>query len=58
VVKERRATPRHTPGPPLRPPRLPLANHALAGDWTDPVLPATIEASVRSGEAAARALLR
>ncbi|MFZ4405860.1 MAG: hydroxysqualene dehydroxylase [Paracraurococcus sp.] len=58
VVKERRATPRHTPGPPLRPPRLPLANLALAGDWTDPVLPATIEASVRSGEAAARALLR
>jgi hypothetical protein len=58
VVKERRATPRHTPGPPLRPPRLPLANLALAGDWTDPLLPATIEASVRSGEAAARALMR
>ena len=58
VVKERRATPRHTPGPPLRPPLLPLANLALAGDWTDPVLPATIEASVRSGEAAAKALLR
>jgi hypothetical protein len=49
VVKERRATP--------RPPRLPLANLALAGDWTDPVLPATIEASVRSGEAAAKALM-
>ncbi|TDH58670.1 FAD-binding protein [Dankookia rubra] len=56
VVKERRATPRHTPGPPLRPSRLPLANLALAGDWTDPLLPATIEASVRSGEAAACAL--
>ena len=58
VVKERRATPRHTPGPPLRPPLLPLANLALAGDWTDPLLPATIEASVRSGEGAAKALLR
>ncbi|WP_338119077.1 FAD-dependent oxidoreductase, partial [Paracraurococcus ruber] len=58
VVKERRATPRHAPGPPLRPKRLPLANLALAGDWTDPVLPATIEASVRSGQAAAKALLR
>ncbi|WP_165838913.1 FAD-dependent oxidoreductase [Roseicella frigidaeris] len=57
VVKERRATPRHTPGPALRPPRLPLGNLALAGDWTDPLLPATIEAATRSGEAAARALL-
>ena len=44
--------------PLLRPPRLPLGNLALAGDWTDPLLPATIEAAVRSGEAAARALLR
>jgi predicted NAD/FAD-dependent oxidoreductase len=58
VVKERRATPRHLPGPPPRPARLPLANLALAGDWTDPVLPATIEAAIRSGEAAARAILR
>lgn len=56
VVKERRATPRHTPGPPPRPPRLPLPNLALAGDWTDPVLPATIEAATRSGQAAADAL--
>ncbi len=56
VVKERRATPRHTPGAELRPPRLPAANLALAGDWTDPVLPATIEAAIRSGEAAARRL--
>ncbi|MBV1797394.1 FAD-dependent oxidoreductase [Siccirubricoccus sp. G192] len=56
VVKERRATPRHTPGAPPRPPRLPAPNLALAGDWTDPVLPATIEAAVLSGEAAARAL--
>jgi hypothetical protein len=58
VVKERRATPRHTPGPPPRPPRLPAANLALAGDWTDPVLPATIEAAVLSGEAAARAVAK
>lgn len=56
MVKERRATPRHTPGAELRPPRLPAANLALTGDWTDPVLPATIEAAVRSGEAAAVAL--
>jgi hypothetical protein len=55
VVKERRATPRHTPGPPPRPPRLPAVNLALAGDWTVPDLPATIEAAVLSGEAAARA---
>ncbi|GAA0598365.1 hydroxysqualene dehydroxylase HpnE [Craurococcus roseus] len=58
VVKERRATPRHVPGAPPRPPRLPLRNLALAGDWTHPALPATIESSVLSGEAAARAALR
>ena len=58
VVKERRATPRHVPGRPPRPPRRPLLNLALAGDWTHPALPATIEASVLSGEAAARAVLR
>ncbi|WP_135469887.1 FAD-dependent oxidoreductase [Crenalkalicoccus roseus] len=56
VVKERRATPRHAPGPPPLPARRPLPNLALAGDWTLPALPATIEAAVRSGEAAARAL--
>ncbi|MBC7430600.1 MAG: FAD-dependent oxidoreductase [Rubritepida sp.] len=57
LVKERRATPRHTPGPPLAPPRRPAPGLALAGDWTWPHLPATIDAAVRSGEAAARALL-
>jgi predicted NAD/FAD-dependent oxidoreductase len=56
VVKERRATPRHRPGPPPRPARLPLLNLALAGDWTMPDLPATIEAAVLSGAAAAHAL--
>ena len=58
VVKEKRATPRHVPGAPPRPPRLPLRNLALAGDWTHPALPATIESSVLSGESAARAVLR
>jgi monoamine oxidase len=36
---------------------MPLANLALAGDWTLPELPATIEAAIRSGEAAAAALM-
>jgi len=58
AVKERRATPRHRAGPRAVPARLPLANLALAGDWTDPALPATLEAAVRSGEDAAMALLR
>jgi hypothetical protein len=55
VVKERRATPRHRVGLIPAPPRLPLANLALAGDWTWPGLPATIDAAIRSGLAAARA---
>jgi hypothetical protein len=58
AVRERRATPRHGLAPRPRPPRRPLANVALAGDWTMPDLPATIEAAVRSGEAAAEALMR
>jgi glycine/D-amino acid oxidase-like deaminating enzyme len=58
LVKERRATPRHVPGPSLRPLRKPLANLALAGDWTWPHLPATIDAAIRSGQAAAAALRR
>jgi hypothetical protein len=57
VVKERRATPRHLPGPPPRPDRLPLPNVALSGDWTVTMLPATIEAAVWSGELSARAIL-
>lgn len=35
----------------------PTANLFLAGDWTDTGWPATIESAVRSGHAAARALL-
>jgi len=57
AVKERRATPRQRPGAPPVPPRRPLANLALAGDWTYAALPATLEAAARSGEEAARALL-
>ncbi len=34
-----------------------MKNLALAGDWTWPGLPATIEAAARSGEAAAKAIL-
>jgi monoamine oxidase len=56
-VRERRATPRHAAGPRPCPPRRPLANLAIAGAWTLPELPATIEAAIRSGEAAAAALL-
>ncbi|MCW8085869.1 hydroxysqualene dehydroxylase [Sabulicella glaciei] len=56
VVKERRATPRHGPGAIPKPPRRPLANLVLAGDWTWPGLPATIEAATLSGLAAAEAL--
>jgi hypothetical protein len=58
AVRERRATPRHGIGARPAPPRQPLGNVALAGDWTLPVLPATIEAAILSGEAAAAALLR
>jgi hydroxysqualene dehydroxylase len=56
VIKERRATPRQRPGAIPRPKRLHLANLALAGDWTWPHLPATIEAAACSGQAAARAV--
>jgi squalene-associated FAD-dependent desaturase len=43
---------------PLRPlPATPIGGLFLAGDWTATCLPATIEGAVRSGEAAARAVL-
>ncbi|HXQ50495.1 MAG TPA: hydroxysqualene dehydroxylase HpnE [Stellaceae bacterium] len=59
IVKERRATFAATPAALLlRPPARTLwANLALAGDWTDTGLPATIEGAIRSGFAASDLLL-
>jgi hypothetical protein len=51
VVKERRATVSQAAGMRLRVNRRPLRNVVLAGDWFSS-LPATLEAAVRSGEAA------
>jgi hypothetical protein len=56
AVKERRATPRHGVGIAPIAPRMVMRNAALAGDWTWPGLPATIEAAALSGEAAAKAI--
>jgi squalene-associated FAD-dependent desaturase len=61
VVKEKRATFAATAMQQKRRPAVDgagLANLALAGDWTATGLPATIEGSIRSGETAARFLLR
>jgi squalene-associated FAD-dependent desaturase len=60
VVKEKRATFAATPAQDAkRPPaRTALANLALAGDWTQTGLPATIEGALRSGETAAGLILR
>jgi uncharacterized protein with NAD-binding domain and iron-sulfur cluster len=61
VVKEKRATFAATAMQQKRRPAVDgagLANLALAGDWTETGLPATIEGSIRSGETAARFLLR
>jgi uncharacterized protein with NAD-binding domain and iron-sulfur cluster len=57
VIAERRATYACTAGL-QRPQAAPLGPHLyLAGDYTDPELPATLEAATRSGVAAARLLL-
>jgi hypothetical protein len=60
VVKEKRATFAATPEQDMkRPPtRTAWRNLALAGDWIDNALPATIEGSVRSGDAAAALALK
>jgi hypothetical protein len=60
VVKEKRATFAATAAQERRRPgaRTHLANLVLAGDWTATGLPATIEGAIRSGRAAAQALLR
>lgn len=59
IVKERRATFRQTPEAMKRRPVSTTAwrNLVLAGDWTDTGLPATIEGAIRSGGAAAQALM-
>jgi uncharacterized protein with NAD-binding domain and iron-sulfur cluster len=59
AVVQRQATASLRPGlARLRPgPATPVANLALAGDWTDPDLPATIEGAVRSGRRAAAHVL-
>ncbi len=59
IVKEQRATFRSPPsGPENRlPVQSPLPNLLLAGDWTDTGWPATMEGAVRSGNAAAEAII-
>ncbi len=60
IVKERRATFAATPEETARRPPCATAyrNLALAGDWVDTGLPATIEGAIRSGEAAVHMLQR
>jgi hypothetical protein len=59
VIKEKRATFAATPTQEKRRPesRTTLANLALAGDWINTGLPATIEGAIRSGRTAAGILL-
>jgi hydroxysqualene dehydroxylase len=59
IIKERRATFAATPAQvALRPgARTRWRNLALAGDWTDTGLPATIEGAIRSGHRAAEIIL-
>jgi squalene-associated FAD-dependent desaturase len=59
VVREKRATFSVAPGQPARPPtRTDVPGLALAGDWIDTGLPATIEGAVMSGHAAADCIRR
>ena len=59
LIKERRATFAQTPeNQKYRPPTTTAwRNLFLAGDWTATELPATIESAIRSGAAAARAII-
>lgn len=56
TIVEQRATYACTPDRPLPASALPHPRVALAGDWVDAEFPATIEAAVRTGVAAAMAL--
>lgn len=58
VIKERHATFAPSPGSAERrlPPKTPVPNLFLAGEWTTTGWPSTMESAVRSGLAAARAL--
>jgi uncharacterized protein with NAD-binding domain and iron-sulfur cluster len=60
VTREHAATFRASPGSAARRPAAStsLRGLALAGAWTDTGWPATLEGAVRSGHAAARAVLR
>jgi squalene-associated FAD-dependent desaturase len=59
IVKERRATFEATPDQVAKRPKAATRwrNLALAGDWTDTGLPATIEGAIRSGRTAAELIL-
>jgi hypothetical protein len=57
VIAERRATYACRPGLTRPPPGAIGPRLYLAGDYTDPEFPATLEAAARSGTAAARELL-
>jgi squalene-associated FAD-dependent desaturase len=59
IVKERRATFAATPDQVAKRPKAATRwrNVALAGDWTDTGLPATIEGAIRSGHKAAEIIL-
>jgi squalene-associated FAD-dependent desaturase len=60
VVREKRATFAATPAQLAKRPKTRTADPMvmLAGDWTDTGLPATIEGAIRSGNAAALAILK
>jgi hypothetical protein len=62
IVREKRATFAATPAQLAKRPAAQnlalMPNVVLAGDWTDTGLPATIEGAIRSGNAAAAAILR
>jgi squalene-associated FAD-dependent desaturase len=60
IVRERRATFAATPAQDAKRPGAPTAwrNLALAGDWTNTGLPATIEGAIRSGNRAAELIVQ